>query len=238
MYVAFEQLLEIQQLDATLAQLVHRRAELPARAEISRLTSELQANEKQAATLQSERDGVARAQKRYEDEVATVEAKIAGINDKLYGGSITAPKEAQTLQEEIAAFGRHQASIEDHVIEQMELAEPLDAKLATLAAAAQTLQASLDDANVQLLAAEAEIDVEIDAVTVDRSVRAADVPADMLTKYEQARPEFGQSSIVVLEGSNCRGCPMAMSAMDVDRAKKMPEDEMYSCQECGRFVVK
>ncbi len=238
MHASFEQLLEVQTLDTTLAQLAHTRSEIPARRQLADLQAELDEIDKQKANVQAERDAVARVQKRHEDEVATLEAKLDKINGDLYGGSITSPKEAQTLQEEIASIRRHQSTIEDKVIEQMELAEPLDAQLDEFSSKAETVQAGIGKAEAELAHAETEIDTEVDAVTTDRSVRAADVPPDVLAAYERARNEFGSSAVVVLEGSNCKGCPLAMPAMEVDRAKKAPADQMHSCEECGRLVVK
>lgn len=238
MHPPFEQLLEVQQLDTTLAQLAHTRTEIPSRLRIAELTPERDELVAQRDGVQEERDAVARVQKRHEDEVATIEAKLAKINDSLYGGGVTSPKEAQTLQEEIASVSRHRATIEDKVIEQMELAEPLDEQLSVLGSKVESIEASLTEATNELSLAEAELDTEIDAVRVDRSVRAGDVPEDVLSTYERARSEFGSSSVVVLDGSNCKGCPLAMPAMEVDRAKKAPADQMYSCEECGRLVVK
>ncbi len=238
MHPPFEQLLEVQSLDTTLAQLEHTRSEIPARARKAELEAELSALEEQVATLQAERDEVGRVQKRHEDEVALVEDRLEKINGDLYGGTITSPKEAQTLQEEIASVRRHQASIEDKVIVQMELAEPLDTQLGELAAKSEALATSLGEVEAELAQAEAEIDSQTDAVRTDRGVRAADVPAEDLEAYERVRSEFGSSALVVLEGSNCKGCPLAMPAMEVDRAKKAPADQMHSCEECGRLVVK
>ncbi len=238
MHPPFEQLLEVQTLDTKLAQLTHTRTEIPARERVAVLTAELEEIDRQKAEIQAERDGFGRVQKRHEDEVATLEAKLTKINDDLYGGTITSPKEAQILQEEIAAIGRHRSTIEDKVIEQMELCEPLDAQLEELSAKAQTAQANLGAAEAELAHDEGEIDTDIDAVRTDRSVQASGVPEDVLAAYERARVEFGSSAVVVLQGTNCSGCPLAMPAMEVDRAKKAPADQMYSCEECGRLVVK
>ena len=56
------------------------------------------------------------------------------VHDQLYGGTVTSPRELQALQDDENALKRHQSAVEDKVIEQMELAVPLDERLAELAA--------------------------------------------------------------------------------------------------------
>lgn len=238
MIPSFEQLLEVQKLDTTLAQLEYEKASLPQREEIAGFDGELATIQRASALVQAERDEVAKVEKRYEDEISLVEDKIAGLNEKLYAGSITSPKEAQTLQEEIASFGRQRSTIEDHVIDQMELAEPLDGQLMEFAESEAVIVSSLEVSHGRLTVEESAVDEKIAAALSAREQHAADVPAELLEAYDGAREQFGSSAVVVLEGSTCQGCPLAMPAMEVDRAKKAPADQLYSCEECGRFVVK
>ena len=234
----FEKLLDVQRLDSQIAQLEHRHNELPVRAEIATIEADIAEVEKTTATVQAERDEVSRAQKRLEDQVALIEDKLSEINAKLYDGGVTSPKEAQTLQEEIASITRHRSSIEDGVLEQMELAEPLDSQLETFAADRAKLDESLESAQGRLKVEGQDIETELDAVRADRGLAAAGLADGLLDTYEAGREDFGASTIVVLEGSNCKGCPLAMPAMEVDRAKKAPADQLYNCEECGRYVVK
>src|SRR4051812_25520995 len=132
---SFDQLLVLQEHDTTVEQLQHRREALPERAQLVAHRQSLVALEQQLATAQQQRDDVARAQKRYEDEVATIEAKVSDVHGQLYGGKVTAPKELQALQDDETALKRHQGTVEDKVIEQMELAVPLDEELDRLAGA-------------------------------------------------------------------------------------------------------
>src|SRR3954452_3331084 len=75
----FDQLLDLQDHDTTIDQLRHRRATLPERDRLVAARTKLAGIEADLASTQQQRDEVARAQKRLEDEVATVEAKVADV---------------------------------------------------------------------------------------------------------------------------------------------------------------
>ncbi len=166
---SLDQLLVLQEHDTTAEQLRHRRLTLPQRDQLVAHEQELAAVREQTASVQGQRDDVARTQKRLEDEVASVEAKVADVHGKLYGGSITSPRELQALQDDEGSLKRHQTNVEDKVIEQMELAVPLDDELERLRARAAELEAAITDAAAGLTVAEAEIDVELDAVLAERA---------------------------------------------------------------------
>ncbi len=73
---------------------------------------------------------VRNAQKAAEDEAATVEEKAVEVDRMLYGGTITAAKELEAYQADLAMLKERQSSLEDVALEQMERAEPLEAELA------------------------------------------------------------------------------------------------------------
>jgi hypothetical protein len=234
---SFDQLLVLQEHDTTVEQLQHRRATLPARDQLVAHRTDLTALEQQLAAVQQQRDEVARTQKRLEDEVATVEAKVVDVHGKLYGGSITAPKELQALQEDEASLKRHQSNVEDKVIEQMELAVPLDDELESLAARRVELEQLATQAEQAITVAEAEIDAELVVVVAERDTLAAEIDPELVARYEELRHDLGGIAVARLVGTNCGGCHLTLSAVELDRVRHSPPDEMVFCGECGRLLV-
>src|SRR4051812_34135987 len=212
---SFDQLLVLQEHDTTVEQLQHRREALPERAQLVAHRQSLVALEQQLATAQQQRDDVARAQKRYEDEVATIEAKVADVHGQLYGGKVTAPKELQALQDDETALKRHQANIEDKVIEQMEMAVPLDDELERLAAAQAEAVQQAEHAERAITVAEAEIDAEMATVVSERAAIAADISPELVERYEQLRHDLGGIAVAPLAGTNCGGCHLTLSAVEL-----------------------
>ena len=193
--------------------------------------------DEQLASVQQQRDDVARSQKRLEDEVATVEAKVADVHGKLYGGSVTAPKELQALQDDETSLKRHQGNVEDKVLEQMELAVPLDDELEALAARRVELEQLAVRADQAITVAEAEIDAELAVVLAERDDIAAELDPESVATYEQLRHDLGGIAVARLVGTNCGGCHLTLSAVELDRVRHSPPDVMVFCGECGRLLV-
>jgi len=233
-----EALFCVQNEDTVLGQLHHRHEHLPERAELAALVARATELTAERDTRQIERLDLTRRQQRYEQEVAAVEARIAELDGKLYGGLITSPKEASSLQEEIGHLGSRQGDLEEQVLEIMEALEPIEAALADVESGIGSNQA--DQGAVQ--AALAESEAEVAALTADatdrRASAAAAVPSDLLARYEGLRRAFGSSVIVRFDGGDCRGCPSSMPAVEADRVKGLAEGELADCAECGRLVVR
>lgn len=233
-----EPLLELQELDTTIDQLRHRRDRIPERAELLAHEEAETGLRQQLAQVQERRAVIARDLKRLEDHVTAVEEKKASVHGHLYGEGITSPKEAQTLQEELDALQRRQRGLEDEEIELMELAEPLDAELAALA----DRQAAMTEEGAGILArlAEAETGIagELEATEAKRAGLAEGVDDELLGLYETMRRDQGGIAVARLVGGSCQGCHLLLSATARDRLKKVPEDDVAYCDECGRILIR
>ncbi|MGD9607054.1 MAG: hypothetical protein AB7V10_06190, partial [Leucobacter sp.] len=91
-------LLDLQELDNTLARLRRRRQQLPERAQIAELQGEATAAKESFMAVQRELDAQTADIARLEDDIATVRARRVR-DDQLLAAS-TSPKEAQALQGE------------------------------------------------------------------------------------------------------------------------------------------
>lgn len=232
-----EQLLEVQEHDTAIDQLHHRWDHLPERAELAELEvaeADLAERRRQA---EEESATLARSQKRIEDELASVEAKRVETDQRLYSGTVTAPRELQALQDELANLDRRTSDLEDELLEVLTAAEPVDETLAGIDAEAASLAERRIKVEAALAATEAEIEEEIAKVTAEREATASHVPADRLAEYERLRPRLGGIAIARLVGTSCGGCHLTLSAVEIDRIRKLPADEPAICEECGRMLV-
>lgn len=233
-----EQLLELQQHDTTIDQLHHRRDHLPERQQLVALVETEAGLSTRRAELDEQSSALARSQKRLEDDIATVEAKRAETDALLYSGSVTAPRELQSLQDEIGALARRTSDLEDELLDVMTAAEPVDEAIAQLdseTAAAATTRAEIE---ARLAAAESAIDDELAQVRETRDTTASGIPEDRVAEYETKRRQLGGIAIARLIGTSCGGCHLTLSAMEVDRIRKMSPDDPATCEECGRLLVR
>ena len=181
---------------------------------------------------------MARSQKRLEDEVATVEEKVASVHQTLYGGTVTSPRELQALQEDEASLKRHQSAVEDKVIEQMELAVPLDERLAALADRRTPSRRRGRPRGGGAWATPRRPSISSStSVGAARASVASTVDPSLLTRYETLRHELGGIAVARLVGTNCGGCHLTLSAVELDRIRHEPGDAIVLCEECGRLLV-
>jgi len=100
-----ERLLELQAHDTRIAQLEHRHAQLPERAELRELQSQSEELAERIEAARQQHAELERLQRRYDDDLTLVLAKRDRERNLLYSGEVTAIRQLQSLQEEVAALG-------------------------------------------------------------------------------------------------------------------------------------
>lgn len=234
----FDQLLALQDLDLRIHQLNHRRVNLPE-------FGALEANAAERAVVVASRAEVAAAHKELvrrqhvlEDEISLVTDRATGHETNLYSGSVSNPRELQALQEDIDSLRRRQRTLEDQDLELMEEIEPLTAQMAESDAASHDLEAHAAELKVALDAATADIDAELAETTAQRAAGAAAIDDAVVTDYEQLRVQLGGIAIARLVGNACGGCHLSLSAVELDRIRRLDPDTRVVCDECGRILVR
>lgn len=234
----FDDLMLVQEHDTAIDRLRHRRATLPELAELARIEEELVVLERALAEVTPARDGIARREKRLEDEVAALEAKIAEIEARLYSGAVTVPRELQAMQAEVESMRRRCSSLEDDILDAMTEREPLDKQLAGY----EATRRSLDEQGARLRAAVAEaqasIDAELALEAAERDAAAMSLPGALSSLYEQLRAKLGGVGAARLVNGRCTGCHLSLPATELDRIRREPPETLIRCDQCGRVLVR
>lgn len=234
----YEQLLVVQDLDTKVDQLEHRRATLPQRAELERNAAARSSLARDLAEVEQRRDDLVRSQRRLEHDISQVEEKVAHEEKVLYAGTLTNPRELQALQDEIESLRRRQRDLEDDDIEIMEQLEPVVEERDALVTRQSELEAEAEQLEAALAQDEASLVEDLAGVRSEREAAAATIDAAVLDDYEALRPRLGGIAIARLQGTVCGGCHLSLPAMEVDRLRKLSDDERVTCEECGRLLVR
>jgi predicted nucleic acid-binding Zn-ribbon protein len=59
-----------------------------------------------------------------------------------------------------------------------------------------------------------------------------------LAEYERLRERFGGVAVAQLVGPTCQGCHLQLSAVELDRIRRLDADEVVYCEACGRLLVR
>lgn len=230
-------LYDVQALDTELDQLHHRRANLAQRDEVDRCLRAGKAAHDALVALRARRDDLARSVKVLDDETATVAAKAKTVDDKLYSGTITSPRELQDLQADLDQLRRHQHGLEDREFELMEQAEALDAEVAAaehdlgaMGTEVERLRRAIDDA-------ERAIDADLDRVRAERVRATASVAEALLADYERRRSRNQGVGAALLVGDTCQGCRLSIPSTELDEIRHETGDRIFSCDNCGAILV-
>ena len=234
----FQRLLSVQDHDTRIDQLRHRFETLPERAELAASQRARRQIDDQREVVQVRRLELQRNLKRNEDELAVLEERIKRENDRLYSGEVTGTRELLTLQEEVDGLRTRRSDMENDALELMEAIEEIDAEVEALAAGAVAAEAEVAGSRQRLAEAEAAVQAEIDQEDAARSAEADDVPETALASYEDLRNRMGGVAVARLRNGTCEGCHLGLSAMELDRIRHAPADEVCYCEECGRILVR
>ena len=83
-----------------------------------------------------------------------------------------------------------------------------------------------------------EIEADLERVRTERAAIAGEVEPELLAEYDRLRPQSGGIAIARMVGGSCGGCHLSLSAVEVDRIKKLPPEAPAHCEECGRLLAR
>jgi uncharacterized protein len=229
-------LLDLQAADTALAQLAHRRRNLPELAAIATKQRAAQQLQHDLVDARTRVDDIADEQKRLESDVDTVRARAVRDEARLQAGGLPA-RELSGLQHEIATLARRQTTLEDDLLDVMERAEQADADLSSAAVRMDTADTELADLTTARDSAFSEIDAAVGERTPQRDALAAEVPAEVLALYERARTQGGTGA-ALLRQRRCEGCHIELSGSELAAVRSAAPDAVVRCDNCRAILVR
>ncbi|SFY50133.1 hypothetical protein STEPF1_03379 [Streptomyces sp. F-1] len=187
---------------------------------------------------QTEESDCAREQTKAEQDVDQVRQRATRDQQRLDSGAVTSPKDLANLQHEIASLAKRQGDLEDVVLEVMERRESAQERVNELTERVASVQSKIDDASGRRDAAFEEIDREAAAVTKEREVVAASVPADLLKLYDKLREQQGGIGAAKLYARTCQGCRQELAITELNEVRAAAPDTVVRCENCRRILVR
>lgn len=235
---SLDSLLGLQEIDTKLDQLRHRREALPERGELKAAQDSVASTEALVSATFAELSEIRSAEKLAEDEASSVEQKAAEAERMLYGGTVTAAKELEAYQADLASLKARQSDLEDTAIELLERSEPLEATLARHRLSLEHAKATAADVGERLGRAEDGVDDEIHEVSASRSQYLEGLAPDVIEQYVALRRSLGGVGVARLVKSRCDGCHLEIPSAQLEEIRRAPDDEIVNCPECGRILVR
>lgn len=235
---SFEVLLKVQDLDTHIAQLKHRVANLEERSELDALERRKGELGARAAELEGRRKQLADKQADLEHQVAVFDERRKAIEKRMLEDRGSSPRDLQAMSEEVRHLQILHEEFEDIELGLMEEQEPIDDELGKIAADLSNLDDAAQMLRTSLGVAEAVVSTELSTAEMQRDVEAARLPADLADRYERLRARLKGTGAARLVGNRCDGCHLELPAVEVDRIRHLPPDEVVTCDQCGRILVR
>ena len=235
-----ESLLTLQEHDAALDRLRHRRDTLPERdAVAARRGGRSARSPREIGTLTAQRDELAHEEKRLDDEASSLREKAAEVEAKMYSGSVSSPRELQAMQADVEQLRRHQRNLESRELELMEALRAARRR----PRASSTRNARRSSRELERGARDARARRGRDrpgdgrgAQGARRDWRASSSPRSSRTTSGGGRGRRA-SGVARLVGNTCQGCHLTIPATEVDSIRRAPEGTISYCDNCGCILV-
>ncbi len=232
----WDDLFDLQAVDTELFKLREEEESLPLRQELEEKESELAALEKELERLRQELTVARDRQRQQEQRIEDLVARIAGEEKKLYGGTISNPKELRSIQAEVQSFNRKRDHEENILLEHMEKVEELEGAIAGREEGAVALEAGIETCHAGL---EEELE-RIARARGEAEERKAGlspgISAPTLKLYEELLVSKGRLAVVKVVDGVCQGCHMSLPAQEYDTFLK--SKGLFRCSSCRRIIVK
>jgi predicted nucleic acid-binding Zn-ribbon protein len=234
----FDRLLLVQEHDTALDQLRHRRETLPERAQLADV-GHRRADRTVALTAAETAVGeLSGRQKHLEEQIAAAAARRHEIEERMRTGGITASRDLQAMDQEVQHLALRQSQLEEDEIALLEEEEPLDLEVAELRSALSALDGEAERLGTAIADADADIATAISHEEAARAEIAAGLPEELARRYEALRARLGGVGAAKLVGDRCGGCHLTMSAVEVERIRHLPAEDVATCSQCDRILVR
>jgi predicted nucleic acid-binding Zn-ribbon protein len=231
-------LLQIQGLDSELDRLTHQARTLPVLAVIAEIEARLADLGSLIVAGETEVSDLKREQAKADTDVEQVRERSNRDQQRMDSGAVSAPKELQALEHEIASLAKRQAELEDVELEVMERLEDAQSSLNTLVAERAELTEKLQGHASDRDAALSEFGTQSTQVRTDRDGLAPQIPAELSALYEKLRASSRGVGAAALHRGRCQGCQLEINASELKAIREADADEVLRCEECRRILIR
>jgi len=230
-------LIELQLIDTAISHLKIKLANLPEREQITAIHTRLENTAVELAVVETELADVAIDLRRIEVDVEQVADRIKKDESRLSSGA-GSPKELEQLQHELGTLAERQSELEDGELEVMLKHDSVKARVDELLNDQVGLKQLELELNIRLENATTEIQSEISVQQAERGQIAPKIEATLVELYEKVRTSNDGVGAALLVGNKCEGCHLSINAIEIERIKSLPADEIIRCEECRRILVR
>jgi uncharacterized protein len=167
-------------------------------------------------------------------EADSLRERSTQLEQQLYGGAITNPRELESLRLEAANVGQQLDRRELGLLELSVQAEDLHKRIATLEKELADQQEAWQSRQAQLNAQLEKLNSDEEGLAAQRTKLAATLDQRELQKYESLRKGKGGRAVAKVERGLCQACRMSLPTQQLQRVRSGRQTVL--CSSCGRML--
>ncbi len=230
-------LIQLQKLDTEISQLNYQLTNLPEHEQIVAIHTRIENGTVEKQVVENELEDVNIELRRSEVDVEAVTDRLAKDENRLNAGMGT-PKELEQIQHEIGTLKKRQSELEDGELEIMLRKDAVQKRLDELTSDEDGLKKLEVELQSRIDLQTKELNVVIASRAEDRMKLAPQIDSELVALYEKIRGNADGVGAAILIGNKCDGCHMVITAVELDKIKGLPDDEVCRCEECRRILVR
>ena len=188
-------------------------------------------------TLQDEKSRLQEVQQSHrmqQMEAESLRERSAQLEQQLYGGTITNPRELESLRLEASNVSQQLDRRDLGLLELSVQAEDLHKRIAILEKELADQQEAWQSRQAQLNEQLKKLSAEEEIIAAQRANLAATLDQKELQKYESLRKGKGGRAVAKVERGLCQACRMSLPTQQLQRVRSGRQTVL--CSSCGRML--
>jgi predicted nucleic acid-binding Zn-ribbon protein len=229
-------LLELQQKDTRLGQLRLARTQHPTIAKVAQVQGRLAALDQALVEARTATADLQREVDKLSGFISEATNRVSRNQARIDAGEV-GPKDVMAVSEEMSTLVSRISQLEEEQLVVLESHEACLAAEEQIITARKQVGDELAGAEFARDQALAEVMAEGRQLLTERGAIAEGIPAGLLGKYEGLRKRIG-SGAARYWGGKCEGCGLVLPPLDQERVVQAAPDQVVTCEECGRILVR
>lgn len=230
-------LLDLQKVDAEIDLLNHKVKNLPELLQIFEIEAIKQSNDSELGLVSIDEADVKREVAKADADADQVRTRKSRDEARLASGQGSA-KDLEHLQHELVSLTRRVNDLEEIELEIMmrldEFTNKANEHRAIIADADAKLAVLKVDRDEQL----SELSAKVKDLQSERTSIAEKISGDFLALYEKLRANNEGVGAAAIVRKRCTGCHLDLTAIEAEKFKGAPTDEVLRCEECRRILIR
>ncbi len=230
-------LLELQEIDSSLARLAHQEKTHPVLKELAKASEGFETHNALMIASATEKSDIEVELNRSASDVEQVDARIAKDQQFIDSGQASA-KDLQNLLGELESLKRRKEELEEVELEIMVRIDEAKKREEHHRLEREKFAQEVSRLSAERDLAFNEIQGKRSELEEARKVAQGKISSELISLYEKIRESSGGVAAARLHNGQCEGCHLQVNTVELTRIKSLPQDEVIRCEECRRILVR